>query len=345
MPAEEVPHNDKSRPMTRRVLVTDYAWPTLDIERAVLASVGAELVVAERGDERELTELAPDVDGILTNWKRVPAAAVDVAPRCLVVSRYGVGVDNIPVDHATTLGIVVTNVPDFCVDEVSDHALALLLCCSRRIVAFARTTAVGTWDLEIGRGMRRIRGQCLGLVGYGRLGRALAAKAVPLGLSVLAYSPRLTNGPLTHGVVGTSSLEELLSTADFVSLHVPPTPETRGIIDESALRLMKPSAYLINTARGALVDEHALARAIGEGWIAGAALDVLSVEPPAADNPLLGLDRVIVTPHAAFYSEQSIADVQQRAAENVASVLSGRRPANIVNPAVLQKASSRTQLV
>ncbi len=271
----------------------------------------------------------------------MPVAAVDVAPRCLMVSRYGVGVDNIPVDHATTLGIVVTNVPDFCVDEVSDHALALLLCCSRRIVRFARTTALGTWDFEIGRGMTRLRGQCLGLVGYGRLGRALAAKAAPLGLSVLAYSPRLTAGPLSPGVVGTNSLEELLTRADFVSLHVPPTPETRGIISEGALRLMKPTAYLINTARGALVDEQALFRAIGEGWIAGAALDVLSVEPPAADNPLLGLEQVIVTPHAAFYSEQSIADVQQRAAENVASVLSGRRPANIVNPAVLENPNCR----
>lgn len=327
------------------VLVTDYAWPSLDIEREILSAVDARLLVAETGDEEELVALAPQANAILTNWKRVPPASLDAAQECLVVSRFGVGLDNIPVDRATELGILVTNVPDFCVEEVSDHAMALLLACARRVVDFARSTRGGEWNIELGRGLPRLRGQTLGLVGLGNIGRTLVPKARGFGLDVIAYTPRLRSVAPPSEVRATRSLEELLAAADYVSLHAPSTPQTKGLIGEAELRAMKPSAYLINTSRGALVDEDALARAVEEGWIAGAALDVLAQEPPPPDHALLGLDGVIVTPHAAFYSEAAIAELENKAAHNVAEVLSGRVPKTVVNPEVLELPSLRLRLV
>lgn len=323
------------------VLVTDYAWPSLEIEREVLAAAGAELLVAETGEEEELVALAPHADAILTNWRPLPPAALDAAPDCLVVSRYGIGVDNIPVEHATALGILVANVPDFCVDEVSDHALALLLACARRIVTFARATQAGEWDVELGRGMTRLRGQRLGLVGNGATARALAAKAQALGLRVAVYTPRLAPGVEADGVETTDDLQGLLAESDFVSLHAPATDESRGMIGEAELRAMKPRAYLVNVARGALVDEQALLQALTEGWIAGAALDVLANEPAEPDEPLLALDNAIVTPHAAFYSEEAIAEVERRAAESVAAVLRGELPESVVNREVLERETYR----
>lgn len=326
------------------VLVTDYAWPSLEIEREILAGVGAELLLAETGEAEELVSLAPQADAILTNWKRVPPASLDSAPGCLVVSRFGVGLDNIPVERATELGILVTNVPDFCLEEVSDHAMALLLACARRVVTFARSTHERTWNIELGRGLPRLRGQTLGLVGLGGIARALVPKARGFGLDVIAWTPRLTSEGLPAGVRAAGSLEELLEVSDYVSLHAPSTPETRHLIGEAELGAMKPSAYLINTSRGALLDESALARAVTDGWIAGAALDVLSQEPPPPDHVLLGLDSVIVTPHVAFYSETAIAELEAKAAQNVADVLSGRLPATVVNPEVLERSNLRFQV-
>lgn len=326
----------------RKVLVTDYAWPSLDIERRLLAGVDAELLVAETGDEEELVSLAQSVDAILTNWKHVPAAVLDIAPSCSVISRYGVGIDNIPVARATELGILVVNVPDFCLEEVSDHAMALLLACARRIVMFARATHEGRWDLAgPGRGLPRISEQTLGLVGFGNIARALVPKARGFGMRVIAYTPRLEPALTEAGVELTNDLGYLLAESDYVSLHAPATLQTRGLIGEAQLRLMKPTAYLVNTSRGALVDEEALLRALSEEWIAGAALDVLDQEPPPADHPLLRLENVIVTPHAAFYSESAIAELQAKAAGNVTAVLRGDVPASVVNPEVLEQPNLR----
>ena len=329
--------------MSARVLVTDYAWPSLDIERAILGEVDAELVVAETGEPGELVELAVGVDAILTNWKMVPEEALDAAERCLVVARYGVGVDNIPVARATDLGMLVVNVPDFCVEEVSDHALALLLASARRIVTFARSTRGGAWDLlGLGRGLPRLRGQRLGIVGFGNIARTLIPKAQGLGLEVTVYTPRLAPGrDRETGVETTNDLAHLLAVSDYLSLHAPATPDTAGMIGETELRAMKPTAYLINTSRGALIDEAALERALTEGWIAGAALDVLVREPAQPDHPLLALDNAIVTPHAGFYSEPAIEELATKAARNVATVLRGEVPATLINPAVLDSPAYR----
>ena len=271
--------------MTSKVLVTDYAWPSLEIERRILSAAGAELIVAETGDEAELVRLAPPVDAILTNWKQVTAAVLDAAPHCRIVSRYGVGVDNIAVAHATELGIPVTNVPDYCFEEVSDHAMALLLACARRVVSFANATRHGHWDVKSGRPIYRVRGQTLGLVGFGRNGRALAGKALGFGLKMVVYDPWVPAQAVAPFGTQTDDLDALLRQSDYVSVHVPLTEATRGLMNARTLRLMKPSAYLINTSRGPIIDEAALAQALSERWIAGAALDVLVKEPGDLRQP------------------------------------------------------------
>jgi D-3-phosphoglycerate dehydrogenase len=313
------------------VLITDYAWPSLDIERDVLAAAGASLRVAQSGDERELVELAADADAILTCFRPVTAAVLDAAPRCLTVARYGVGLDNIDVAHADRLGMVVTNVPDYCVDEVSDHAAALILALARNVVPFARDVADGRWDNTAHGPMHRLRGRTLGLVGYGAIARSLATKMRAFGMDVLAYTPSLTTN---QDLDVAASLDELLTRADVVSLHVPLGPTTKGLIDARELDLMKPGSYLVNTARGAVVDSDALSAALRSGHLAGAALDVLPTEPPASDDPLLHAPNLILTPHAAFDSVEAVQELQRKAATNVLDILQGRRPAYVINPAV-----------
>lgn len=327
--------------MSFRVLITDYAWPNLEIERAILDEVGAELVVASSGTADEIVGLAAGVDAILTCWKQVPPAALDAATRCRIVSRYGIGLDNIPVAHATALGMVVTNVPDFCLDEVAEHTLALLMACGRRIVPHAEQTRQGVWSQAGARGMPRLRGQTLGLVGYGNIAQAVAQRARAFGLEVMACTPRLAADALAPWGRATNDLDVLLAAADYVSLHVPLTPETRGLINGARLAQMKPTAYLINTSRGAIINEDSLLAALKDGQIAGAALDVMSSEPPSPDHPLLRHPRVITTPHVAFYSEAAIVDLATKAARHVAQALRGEVPDRVVNRAVLAQANCR----
>jgi D-3-phosphoglycerate dehydrogenase len=316
------------------VLVTDYAWPDLERERAALAPHDVELVAASTGDVDELIELAGDVEAILTCWKPVTREVLEGASECLTVARYGVGLDNIDVAAASELGMIVSNVPDFCVDEVADHTMALILAHHRHLLAFAAQTAAGGWDNDATGPMHRLRGQTLGLVGFGRLAQATAARAVGFGLDVIAWSRSLGEGP-RGAARGVASLEQLLATSDVVSLHVPHAPSTDRLIDAEALARMKRGAYLVNTSRGRLVDVDALADAIRSGHLAGAGLDVMPDEPPAPDHPLRHLAGVTMTPHAAFDSVESRIDLQDKAAANVASVLEGTVPATIVNPEVL----------
>ena len=235
---------------TYRVIMTDYGWPTVEVERQVLAEVGAELIVAETGAEDELVALAPEADGILTNWKPTTGNVIQAASECKVIGRTGIGVDNIDVKTATALGIVVTNVPDFCVDEVSDHAMALLLACARKIALLDRGVRDGEWDRDVGPSMHRIRGQTLGIIGLGKIGEALPPKAKAFGLEVLAYTPRLTPQIAQKYGVECTNLQELIARSDFITIHAPLTPETEGLIGEKELRRMKSTAYIINTSRG-----------------------------------------------------------------------------------------------
>ena len=327
--------------MTRRILITDIAWPDLAIEKEVLAAVGGEVMVAGGGSADEIIALAPQADAILTCWKDVPAEALDIAPNCRVVSRYGIGLDNIPIGRATELGMLVTNVPDFCLEEVSDHVMALLLATARQLFPLARTAERSDWTRETPRPIPRVKGQTLGLIGFGNIARALVPKALGFGLRVMAYTPRLRPEDAPQGVEVTNELATLLAASDYVSIHSPLTEETAHLINDAALAQMKPNALLINTSRGGVIDEGALVRALKEGRIAGAALDVTDPEPPPGDNPLLSLENVIVTPHAAFYSVAATAELARKAAENVVTVLRGEVPKTLVNAEVLDQENCR----
>ncbi|HWI21202.1 MAG TPA: C-terminal binding protein [Baekduia sp.] len=318
-----------------RVLIADYAWDSLDIERGILAEVDAELVVAETGEEAELISLAGDVDAIMVNWRRAPAAVLEAAERCIAVARYGVGLDNIDVARATELGMVVTNVPDFCVDEVAEHALALILALQRKIVLFASQTRAGQWDNTAFGQMHRLRGQTIGLIGTGLLAQGLAQRCRALGLEVIAHSRSAVPGSTKDGMTFADSLDDLLERSDIVSLHVPLTEATRHMISTEQLARMKSSAFLINTARGPVVDPKALVEALRSGAIAGAGIDVTEPEPIEPGDPLLQMDNAIVTPHAAFYSYESTIDLQTRAATSVKELLAGRVPDTVVNAQVL----------
>ena len=321
-----------------KVLITDYVWANVDIERRILDTVGAEAIVSPTGSEADLARLATECDAIMTCFAQVTPAVVRAAGRCVHIARYGIGVDNIAVDVATELGIVVTNVPAYCVDEVAEHALSLLLAGARKIPRYDRAIRSGHWDLQAGKPLYRINGRTLGIVGFGKIGRALAQKATGLGLHILAYDPYLTAQGTEIPGVELVDLDRLLRESDLVSIHVPLTAETRAMIGEAELRKMKPSACLVNTSRGSVVDVPALVRALREGWIAAAGLDVLPEEPPPADSPLLEMENLVLTPHASFYSEESLIDLQTSTAEEVVRVLSGQQPHHLINPEALPRA-------
>jgi D-3-phosphoglycerate dehydrogenase / 2-oxoglutarate reductase len=313
------------------VVITDHVFPSLEIERELLGAIGATVVSLQTRSEVDLLDAAADADALLVCYAPVTDRVIGRMTRCRIIARYGIGVDNVDLGAATAKGIVVTNVPDYCVDEVSDHALALLLACARRIAALAGRVRGGRWDARDAAPMHRLRGQKLGLVGFGKIPRLLADKARALGLDVMAFDPYVAGEEMDARGVQKMSLHGLLAQSDFVSVHAPLAPETQGMIAEGELRTMKRGAYLINTARGPLVAESALIRALEEGWIAGAALDVLEHEPPAAGHPLQRFENVILTPHVAFYSEESVQELQRKAADEVVRALSGRPPRSPVN--------------
>lgn len=321
-----------SRP---KVLITDYAWPSIDVEKGVLGQV-AEIIPAPDTQENTLKSLAPDADAILFNWAEVSEDVVRAAKKCKILSRYGVGIDNVPTNLATELGILVTNIPDYCMEEVTDHAMGLLLTLNRRIFQFDRLVRdgnAGSMDLSVN--VLKLRGHTLGLVGIGRIGGLMIAKAQAFGLEVIAYDPYISDKQAEAMNVKKVELTELAKESDFISLHAPLTPETKWVVDEGFLRSMKPTAFLVNVARGPLVKTDAIVQALRENWIAGAALDVLEEEPVPADHPLIDLENVILTPHSAFFSQQSIQELAFRCANQVKDVLSGKIPENVRNPDVL----------
>jgi D-3-phosphoglycerate dehydrogenase len=325
----------------RKVLVTDYAWKSLDLERQILNTVGATLVVGGAGDEDELTQLAVDVDGILTCWKRVTEKVIRNAPRCQAIGRYGIGLDNIDVRYASQSGIVVTNVPHFCLEEVSDHAMALLLSLARKVTFYDRAVKAGIYDLQAGPPLHRIRGQTLGIVGFGKTARSLSLKAHAFGLKVLVHTRHHNDKQLAGYAVEPATFDDLLARSDYVSIHVPLTAETLHLFNLEVFRRMKPTAFVINTSRGDVIEAQALLKALDQGLIAGAALDVLSMEPPQHDDPLVLHPRTIITPHAAFNSAESLEELQRTAASQIANVLSGTLPSFIVNPEVLAQPNLR----
>jgi D-3-phosphoglycerate dehydrogenase len=321
-----------------RVLFTDpVITEDLAVEREILASLGCELLIASADD---LAAVA-SADALIVNLAQITATVLRSAGRACVIARTGIGVDNIDLDLASELGIVVTNAPGYAVDEVSDHALALLLSVARRLPILDRDVRAGGWDMRKAMPAHRLRGRTLGLIGFGQIGQALAAKAQALGLRVLFVDPFVPAGGTVPGAAKASSLDDLLAHADYISLHLPLTESTRHLIDEKRLRLIRPGTILINTARGELIDNAAIVRALDEGRLAGVGLDVLEHEPPSAADPLTGHPLAIVTPHVGGYSEEAVAQVKRMAAEQVAAALRGFVPEYIVNRSVLTRAGLR----
>ncbi len=314
-----------------RVLMTDRAWPDTHLERRILREIDAELIEPAGTDEDALAEAAADVDAIVTNWAKVTGHVIDSSPQCQIVARLGIGVDNIAIPLATARGIPVTNCPDYCVTEVADHALGLLLAIARRISFFHLRTKRGEYDLQAATGLRRLSSLTLGLFGLGRTGRELCQRARALGMKVIAHTSRGDDYGTGCRMV---SFETLLGESDFLSLHAPLTDQTRRRFDGTAFAQMKSTAALINTSRGGLIDEAALWAALQNQQVAFAALDVFDPEPPDLSQPLFQDERVIVTPHAAFVSAESLTDLRTRVMRQVVTALQGHRPENVLNPQI-----------
>jgi len=303
-----------------------------DAERRILGEVGARLVEQPCPTEEELIQHGREAAAILTLDEPLTAGVIASLTRCRVISRFGIGVDKVDLGAATAAGIVVTNVPDYCVDEASDHAVALLLAVERRIPALDAAVRQGRWDTAAVAGrVRRLRGRRAGVIGFGRLGARFAHKAAALGLDVCVHDPYVADAEIEAAGARPLPLEELLASSDIVSLHVPLTAGTHHLLDRRRLFSMREGAVLVNTSRGALVDEEALVDALAEGRLGGAGLDVFEQEPPGPGHPLLALPNVVVTSHSSHYSLESGTEMRERAFGSVADVLAGRPPRSPVN--------------
>jgi D-3-phosphoglycerate dehydrogenase len=323
--------------MKGTVLIADYDFGNVDIERAIIEHAGFQLIPAQCKTEAEVIEQGRDADAIITQYARVGAKAIAALSRCRVIARYGTGVDIVDVEAATRHGVQVTNAPnDWCADEVADHAITLWLSAARKICIYDRETRQGVWQWQSGAPIGRLRGRVFGLLSFGAIARSIADKAAAFGVKVWAHDPFVPEEQIRAASVRPVSLDQLIEGSDYLVIQAPLTKGTRGLFDEDVLKRMKRTAILVNTARGPIVPDHALYRALTEGWIAGAAVDDIEEEPAkhrdwTPDNPLFRLDNLIVTPHAAYYSEESIATVRRIASEEVVRVLSGQKPLSPVN--------------
>ena len=314
------------------IAVTDSPFPSLDPAKAALARIDPELRVANSASADDILAVARDADAILVTYAKLPGDLLRQLRRCKAIGRFGLGVDNIDIAAAAELGITVTYVPDYCMQEVSDHAMALLLALARKVPQSNALVQTGRWDMPAVVPIHRLAGHVLGLVGFGSIPRALAPKAKAFGLRVVAHDPYVPQHALAAAGVEGMSFDRLLEISDFVSIHAPLLPATRGLFNAEVFRKMKQGACLINTARGPLVDEDALLAALDSGRLAGAALDVVAVEPLPKGSRLIGRDNVVLTPHTGFYSVEALNELQTKCAADVARVLSGEKPVYPVNP-------------
>lgn len=319
-----------------KVVLTDYVWETLDVERKILDGL-ASLTPLQTKTPEEFMAQAVDCDALLNTYSGpISGDVIAKMPKCKIIARYGIGVDTIDLEAATAAGIIVTNNPSYCVEEVAEATMALLLACARKIVVFDRLVRNGRWELSPGKPICRMSGSTLGLVGFGNIARLVATRARAFGMRVIYFDPFIRPGQFD--VLGSKvDFDELLHESDFVSLHPPLTPNTRKMMNDVAFSKMKKTAFLINCARGPVVDSAALIRALDEETIAGCALDTTDPEPLPNPHPLRDRDNVIINPHAAWYSEQAMVGLQSGAPNEVRRVLTGQWPVNVVNPDVRGK--------
>jgi len=319
-----------------KVVVTDYVWESLDVERKILEG-RASLVPLQTKKPEEFLMQAADCDGLLNTYAGpITGDVIAKMPKCKIIARYGIGVDTIDLDAATAAGIIVTNNPSYCIEEVAEDTMALLLACARKVAFFDRLVRDRHWEVTPGKPIFRVAGSTLGLVGFGNISRQVAIRAAAFGMRVLFFDPYIQQGQFSAPGMKVE-FHELLRESDFVSLHPPLTPETRKMMNDAAFSKMKPMAFLINCSRGPVVDSEALIRALDAKTIAGCALDTTDPEPLPNPHPLRDRDNVVINPHTAWYSEQAMAGLQAGAPNEVRRVLSGEWPLNVVNPAVRGK--------
>lgn len=334
----------------RAVRINASTFPIEPDEQHVLEQAGIELVGIEGQEPEDILAAARDCDALLVVSSYVPASVITQLTQCRTIARMGAGTDKIDVEAATQCGIVVSNVPDFCLGEQADHTMALLLSFARRLPYMQEAMRSGNWKGRNHPGVHRIAGQMLGLIGFGASAQAVARRAAGFGLKLLAWTRSPANYADKAAALGVTmvSLDDLMEQSDFVSIHLPLTPQTRHLIDAARLARMRPNAALINTARGAIVDEAALVDCLQRRAVAGAALDVFEAidvfappgQPPK--HPLLELDNVIATPHCAGSSVESTHESKLRGAQHAIAVLNGLWPAHIVNPEVVPRFQLRT---
>ena len=316
-----------------KIVITDYRFPDVEQERKAVEAAGGQLVAGQAVNEDQVAELCRDADGVLNARAPVTRRVISAMERCRIIVRYGIGVDTIDVAAATERGIRVANVPDYCLDEVSDHALTLLLMLSRQMIPSIALAREDTWPVSKMPPMQRLHGQTCGLIGCGRIGSLLAAKVAALGMSVIVHDPYLSEARAREMGAEIVSLDALLARADFISLHAPLNESTHHLLGETAFAKMKKTAAIINTARGGLIDEASLLAALDAGKISGAALDVLESETAVTPirSALVRHPKMIVTAHTAWLSEQARATLQLRAVEQVLACLKGETPYGLIN--------------
>jgi D-3-phosphoglycerate dehydrogenase len=308
------------------VAVADSPFPSLEPIEKVLLPLGAELRSSASASAEDILAVAAEADALIVCYAKIPADLIRGLARCKVIGRTGLGVDNIDLLAARERKIAVTYVPDYCIGEVSDHAMALLLALARKVTFSNTMVQSGRWEMASVVPVRRLAGQVLGLVGFGNIPRAVAPKAKALGLRLIAHDPFVRSESFAAAGVEGVDFDTLLASSDIISVHAPLTPKTRGMLGSDAFARMKVGAFIINTARGPLIEQGALIAALDAGKLGGAALDVVEIEPLTADSPLLGRSNVLLTPHTAFYSVEALVELQSKCATDVARVLSGEAP-------------------
>jgi len=311
-----------------KVVITDHGFQSTDIERGILKAIGAELIDAQCQSTEELIRHTAQADALLVQWAEIAAEVVTKLEKCKIIVRYGIGVDNIDLEACKRKGIPVSNVPDYCIDEVADHAVALALSSARQLRVIDRRLRSGTWKLTPDTPMPAFRDMTFAVAGFGR---SVLQRVSGFKLKLGAYDPFLPDEEFEREGVTRLSLDALFETADILSLHVPLTPETRHMINIQRLQQMKPTAILVNTSRGPLIDTVALASSLQSGKIAFAGLDVFDPEPLPNDHPLLACENALLTSHVAWYSEASMPRLQRLATEEVVRGLTRQELRNQVN--------------
>jgi D-3-phosphoglycerate dehydrogenase len=316
------------------VVITDCDHGSIEEEKEELGRIGAELVLAQAKDETDMIRACKEADALIIQYSLLPRTALEQLPKCKALARYGVGVDSIDLKAATDLGIIVANVPDYCIDEVADQTVTMILTLIRKAAFFDRRVKSGEWDFQQGTPIHRIKGRTLGLIGCGKIGLEVAKRISSFGVKVAAFDPYLKKA---FEGIELKDFDAVLSESDFISIHCPLNDSTRHLIGKKEFNKMKKKPLIINTSRGAIIDEAALIQALQEGLISGAGLDVLEIEPPDSQNPVLKMENVVLSPHVGFYSVESISELKRRTAKNVADVLTGVWPGSVVNCEVFGK--------